>query len=413
MIVTRLAPVSAEIPLVQVLADLAGSDLVPFDPETVAFGQYLSERLFADPVARGLPEVAALAFRLRGAATADLRRHFETLEGEAVVRVPRGLVFHIAPANVATMFVHSWWLSALCGNRNVVRVSDRSGEAAAIVLRLMGKCLSEPAFLRLNRATALIGYPHDGAVNGALSLAADLRVVWGGDGAIETLRQSPLRPDAVELVFPDRRSLAVIAAAAYAGLTPAGRDGLAERFFLDAYGFDQMACSSPLLLAWVGEAETAVAAAADFWPRLAGQARRRGYDVSAGMALARVTEAARLSLDGGVGQILRVGDEVVVADGTPPSLRRSGVGGGLFQQARLNRLDDLTGLIDRRVQTIGHFGFTRADLVGLARRLNGRGADRLVPIGQALDFSPLWDGHDLLAGMTRLVHVVGASQSPC
>jgi hypothetical protein len=396
MIVTRLAPASSGIPLVQVLADLAVSDLVPFDPETVAFGQHLSERLFADPVARGLPEVAALAFRLRGAATADLRRHFETLEGEAVVRVPRGLAFHIAPANVTT-------------NRNVVRVSDRSGEAAAIVLRLMGECLSEPAFVRLNRATALITYPHDGAVNGALSLAADLRVVWGGDGAIEALRQSPLRPDAVELVFPDRRSLAVIAAAAYAGLTPAGRDGLAERFFLDAYGFDQMACSSPLLLAWVGEAETAMAAAADFWPRLAGQARRRGYDVSAGMALARVTEAARLALDGGVGQILRVGDEVVVADGAPPSLRRSGVGGGLFQQARLNRLDDLTGLIDRRVQTIAHFGFAQADLVGLARRLNGRGADRLVPIGQALDFSPLWDGHDLLAGMTRLVHVGGLS----
>lgn len=412
MIVTRLAPASSGIPLAQVLADLAGSDLVPFDPETVAFGQHLSERLFADPLVRGLPEVAALAFRLRGAATADLRRHFETLEGETVVRVPRGLVFHVAPANVATMFVHSWWLSALCGNRNVVRVSDRSGEAAAIVLRLMGECLSEPAFVRLNRATALIGYPHDDAVNGALSLAADLRVVWGGDGAIEALRRSPLRPDAVELAFPDRRSLAVIAAAAYAGLTPAGRDGLAERFFLDAYGFDQLACSSPLLLAWVGEADAAMA---DFWPRLAGQAQRRGYAVSAGVALARVTEAARLALDGGVGRILRLGDEVVVADGSPPSLRRSGIGGGLFQQTRLDRLDDLIRLVDRRVQTIAHFGFAQADLVGLARRLNGRGADRLVPIGQALDFSPLWDGHDLLAGMTRLVHVVGgrASQNPC
>ncbi|CAA7618044.1 acyl-CoA reductase [Magnetospirillum sp. SS-4] len=409
MIVARLAPFPAEVRVLDLLAglDAAAGDLVPFDPETVAFGQHLSERLFADPLTRAVPELAALAFRLRAAATAGLHRRFLELESDAVLRVPRGLAFHVAPVNVETMFVQSWWLSALCGNRNVVRVSARSGDAAALLARLMAESLAEPAFARLGRATALISYPHDEAVSRALSLAADLRLVWGGDAAIAALRHCPIRPDAVELAFPDRRSLAAIAVPAYAALAPAGRDALAGRFFLDAYGFDQMACASPLLLAWVGAAEEAASASDDFWPRLADEARRRGHDVSTGAALARLTGAARLALDGDAGRIRRFGDSVVVASGSPSTVRASGIGSGLFQEVAVDTLGRLAGLIDRRIQTIGHFGFDRAALVGLARRLNGRGGDRLVPIGQALEFSTLWDGHDLLAAMTRLVHVVG------
>jgi hypothetical protein len=412
MILTRLSPVREDRPLAEIVDELTAREcgLVPFDAETVAFGQHLSERLFADAEARRFPDLAALAFRLRAGATAELHRHFLGLESERVLRVPRGLAYHVTPANVETMFVHSWWLSALCGNRNLVRVSAGLGEAAAIALRLVGETLSEPAFARLNRATTLVSHPHDEEIGRALSLAADLRIVWGGDATVRTIRAMPLRPDAVEMVFPDRRSLAVAVAAGYLGLDDAGRDGLAERLYRDAYGFDQQACSSPLLLAWVGEGGVAARAAADFWPRLADQVRRRGSGVSIGTALARMTEAARLSLDGEAVRISRFGNEVVVAGGDPARIRDGGAGGGLFQEIVLTSLEDLAGLVDRKVQTIGHFGFDAGELRRLARRLNGRGGDRLVPIGTALDFSHLWDGQDLLVGMTRLVNVVGARQ---
>jgi hypothetical protein len=32
-----------------------------------------------------------------------------------------------------------------------------------------------------------------------------------------------------------------------------------------------------------------------------------------------------------------------------------------------------------------------------------QGIDRVVPVGQALDFSPTWDGYDLLAQLSRSV----------
>ena len=46
-----------------------------------------------------------------------------------------------------------------------------------------------------------------------------------------------------------------------------------------------------------------------------------------------------------------------------------------------------------------------ADARELAVAVNGRGIDRIVPIGQALQFSRHWDGYDLFAEFTRQVTI--------
>src|SRR5439155_417971 len=77
---------------------------------------------------RRFPELASLGFFLR---RAEMNRALARLRGDAAgLRFPRGLVFHVPPANVATIFVYSWALSALAGNRNVVRISPRAAGAA-------------------------------------------------------------------------------------------------------------------------------------------------------------------------------------------------------------------------------------------------------------------------------------------
>ena len=37
--------------------------------------------------------------------------------------------------------------------------------------------------------------------------------------------------------------------------------------------------------------------------------------------------------------------------------------------------------------------------------IESRGCDRIVPIGKALDFSPIWDGFDLLSVLTRIITI--------
>ena len=54
---------------------------------------------------------------------------------------------------------------------------------------------------------------------------------------------------------------------------------------------------------------------------------------------------------------------------------------------------------------MSYFGFRTAELRDLGQRLNGRGVDRFVPIGQALTFNRFWDRMDLLQELTRRVYI--------
>jgi hypothetical protein len=86
-------------------------------------------------------------------------------------------------------------------------------------------------------------------------------------------------------------------------------------------------------------------------------------------------------------------------------LDREHCGGGLLFQAYAKELNEIAPLIIRRDQTLTHFGFTRDELRNLARLLNGRGIDRIVPVGHALNFNRFWDGYDLLREFTRTVYI--------
>src|SRR5262249_35189505 len=103
----------------------AAAALTPFGPEVTAFASDLSRALRRDPQTRVEPAVAALAYWIRPAHLVQLQ-HDWLVRGEhdeRIVRVPRGVVFHIPPTNVDTLFVYSWLLSALAGNANVIRLS--------------------------------------------------------------------------------------------------------------------------------------------------------------------------------------------------------------------------------------------------------------------------------------------------
>ena len=56
-------------------------------------------------------------------------------------------------------------------------------------------------------------------------------------------------------------------------------ESLVGRFFNDSYWFDQMACSSPRLVVWIGNKSSCDAAKELFWPRVAGEVTRRGLRV--------------------------------------------------------------------------------------------------------------------------------------
>jgi hypothetical protein len=105
--------------------------VAPFAPEDFAYCQALSEALLKDPQSRDYPDLIALGFWLRQANLIPLLAPYQHQD---CFRQPLGLIFHSAPANVDSLFVYSGILSLLCGNKNVIRLSSRSGGSTALLI---------------------------------------------------------------------------------------------------------------------------------------------------------------------------------------------------------------------------------------------------------------------------------------
>ncbi|WP_432849150.1 acyl-CoA reductase [Amycolatopsis sp. CA-161197] len=400
-------PVEVGALLDEVRLEPEGGRLTVGDPRVVEFVTKFARKLLAPALARRYPELASLGFFLR---KGELAKALSTLEttGDSL-RFPRGLVFHVPPANVDTIFVYSWALSALAGNSNVVRVSSRSAGAAEAVLEALNAALDDvsPESAAIIRATQrMVTYDRSDEVSGALSLAADLRVIWGGDGSVAALRKYPLAPHARDLTFPDRSSFAVASVRGWQEATPEQRRGAAEGFYNDSYWFDQAACSSPRAVFWVGDAAGAKAAGEEFRTLLASVLEAKQHVTEPAMAVQKRVSAYGAAVDGLVSAISFDGNSLAtleLADATV--MPREWLGAGTFANAHLASLGELVPLVLRKDQTVAQFGFTRDELVKFVTELAGRGVDRVVPFGSALTFAGVWDGYDLLAEFSRLVTV--------
>ncbi|MFJ9784357.1 acyl-CoA reductase [Amycolatopsis sp. NPDC101161] len=377
------------------------------DPRVVEFIAKFARKLLAPATARRFPELASLGFFLRKGEIAKALSTLDTTGG--ALRFPRGLVFHVPPANVDTIFVYSWALSALAGNHNVVRVSSRSAGAAEAVLEALNAALSEvdSSVADVIRATQrMVTYDRSDEVSGALSLAADLRVIWGGDGSVAALRKYPLAPHARDLTFPDRSSFAVASVAGWQRASAEERRAAAEGFYNDSYWFDQAACSSPRAVFWVGDAAGAAAAGQEFRTLLASVLETKQHVTEPAMAVQKRVSAYGAAVDGLVKEIAFDGNGLATLELTDPAiLPREWLGAGTFANARVSTLSDLVPIVLRKDQTVSQFGFTAEELTEFAYELAGRGVDRIVPFGSALTFSAVWDGYDLLAEFSRLVTV--------
>ncbi|MFI5494485.1 acyl-CoA reductase [Actinoplanes sp. NPDC051859] len=377
----------------------SGERLSVGDPRVVDFLSRFARRLLAPAVARRHPELGSLGYFLR---PAELSRVVDRMRRDDNTWIfPRGNVFHVPPANVDTIFVYSWALSALAGNHNVVRISSRSAGAADVVLEALNATDADPVIGRTQR---MVTYGRDDQLTANLSAWCDLRVIWGGDAAVEAIRRHPLGPAARDLTFPDRTSWAALSVPGWHAADPATRTAAVTGFANDSYWFDQAACSSPRTVFLVGGAPAAAEQArAEFLTLLSAVVAQRGWTVDAAMAVEKRVHAYSLAATGASTGLAFPSNEITALTLDDPSAApRRWIGAGAFPFAHVTSLGELVPGLQRQDQTVSHFGFAPADLRAFAVDLAGRGVDRIVPFGAALTFSAIWDGYDLPAEFTRL-----------
>jgi hypothetical protein len=384
--------------LVARVAALTYAGRTPLHESLVAMLGGLSKHILSDAAARRVPQYVSLAYWLRPAALTRLCEDLARSDASGFLRVPRGVALHLPPTNVDTIFVYSWAMSVLAGNANVVRLAETLSADAQWLVGAVSRVVSEHGE---GERHLFCHYSYGGETERSLASNADLRMIWGGDAKVEAVSRVPVRPDGLSLGFPDRQSMAIVAADAYRQTDDTARDALAVDFFNDVFWFDQMGCGSPRVLVWVGEPGTL---AEDFFGRLTRVINQRNYNVETGVAVGKFVLANNLLAEGVVRRYHRHANALDVTRTEDPgaAMARSH-GGGFLCDWVTDSVDDVALVVTRKVQTLTHFGLSSENLDRLARKISGRGGYRIVPVGQALQFDPTWDGVDLFEHMTRRV----------
>jgi hypothetical protein len=323
--------------------------------------------------------------------------------------VPRGIALHFAPANVDSIFLYSWFLSMLAGNANIVRLSQTRNEQVSLLLAKLDLLLQQEKFRAIRDRSLILSYPYDDGLTQRLSEVCHLRVLWGGDKSVRRLRAVPMNPLGGEIVFPNRFSLALLNGQELRQLDTEQVGKLAARFCNDAYWFDQMACSSPRLVVWVGSRADCEAAENLFWMEVEKQLAERDLQYPEVVGINKLVSAY---VAAGTGFADKVHSDISgpisrvhLADQASAEFRQIECGGGLFFEKEIRELHDLVSLLNEKDQTLSYFGFQRTELNQLASSLPMRAIDRIVPIGAALDFGAVWDGNNLLQSFSREIDV--------
>ena len=370
--------------------------LSPFSSEALAFTSALSIKILSTHALRVYPELIALAFWMRPSNIAELKIY--SASSGNYFNVARGTVLHIAPSNVDTIFVYSWVLSLLSGNRNIIRLSSRNSNQSSILVRLISDLLNVDAHKSIKDRTMLVQYAPNDVVTTHLSGLCDLRVIWGGDNTVNEIRKITIPPTALEVAFANKCSVALVNVVGWENSSQDQKHAWISSFYNDAYWFDQMACSSPKLVYWIydGIQKKSKTVREEFWAMLESFLKMKEKKFSdidyvnklvASNSLAIKTKCTINS--GDTNNLVRIFLD------NPLAYESYNCGSGLFLEAEIDRLETLTPLLSRKIQTVTHAGFTDANLRALFEKMPIEGVDRVVPFGGALDFSPIWDGCNL------------------
>lgn len=369
----------------------------PFSPEILAFVACFSQALLRQPEVKAWSDVASLAFWCRPASLQQMQDAYPDL----AMRQGRGVAFHIAPANVAVNFAYSLLVGLLTGNANVVRLPGKSFHQVEMICQALKEALVlHPPFAS---AIVLVRYDKQRAINDVLSGMCQTRLIWGGDATIMALRQSPLPPRSLDIAFANRHSFAVIDAGGY--LQEPDKARIALDFYNDTLHSDQNACSSPGLVVWLGnDAALREQARQQFWHYFDRVSAAR-YTLQSVSAVEKLSAFCLLSAE--VAGVVRQPVShnrlvrVELPELTGDSLNYSG-SCGYFLEYQANSIDEIAPVCGQTTQTLSYCGLSRETIEDFIRRCRPSGIDRIVPVGQALRFTLLWDGYDLIRLLTLI-----------
>jgi hypothetical protein len=347
-------------------------------------------------------EFPALAFWLRPANVAALAALASGSQDGAVRSLARGTVAQFLPGNTPVLGAYTWSLSFLCGNRTALRMSSRTPAAELDTYSAILDLLAERG---LAASTTLVTADPDASDFQALAAAADVRLIWGSDATVETIRRLPAAPSCHDVTFGDRQSLAAIAAPALLSLSADKLAALASRFVAEVAWSQHQACSAPRAIIWIGDEQACDSAASRFTAAIEAVDNPLVTTLSAGGHLDRLTWAQLSVAQRSARGFTTLRNGLTLLDGTIAQRSDGTWPAGLITVSAVAALPELAAYLSPSHQTLALFGFSGPECNALLDRIAPASIRRIVPIGASHQFGPVWDGYDLIDELTTKVLV--------
>lgn len=373
-----------------------------FDERVMSFLDVLSRQISANREARKFTDLTALATWLRPSQLQLRTQRYP--DDERIRRIGRGVVFHITPNNVPINFAFSAVTGLLAGNSNIVRLPTVSAPQVNILLNLFNEITQRPEFKVITSHLKFVNYDSSNdAITAKLSEICDARVIWGGDETIQALKKFETKPRATDIHFADRYSMLLIDASHYLQ-NKEDHPRIARNFFNDSYLFDQLACTSPHLVVWLGSEADCDEASSMFWSNL-GSVAGRLYLINEISVVDKLCNAMAIVADTDETSFDFYGDNTATIVRVKPAFVEGPqwrLNSGFFLETKIQTVESLRGITDSSFQTLTCFGFSPDSLAKDLHSFGIEGVDRIAKLGSAHEFSFEWDGFDLIRSLSRV-----------
>ena len=376
------------------------NSFTPYDSRVCNFLDFFSKELDKKS-SRFYPDLKALSFWCRSKNIDKIKKTILTNE----IRTGKGLVFHIAPSNVPTNFMYSLIFGLLTGNSNIVKVPSKNFDQVKIICNLLKALLKNKKYNFFKKNIKIIQYDNKNEnFTKYISSLCDVRIIWGGDKSIEAIRKFPIKSRSFDLTFADRYSICLVNSDKFEKLNNLNLKLLVNKFYNDTYAFDQNACSSPHLIFWIGKQNKI--AREKFWNNLQELVEKK-YTLP---EKAVYDKFSKFCLDSTVLKDLKsqkkYGEMIYTVNLKKIDKKIENLRGkwGYFYEHEIKHMNEIKKVLNNKFQTLTYFGITKEKLEAFAKS-NLLGIDRIVPVGQALEISLVWDGYDINKTLTRVVDI--------
>ncbi|HAX96044.1 MAG TPA: acyl-CoA reductase [Prolixibacteraceae bacterium] len=375
--------------------------LMPFDDLVCDFLSALSIELLSDAQAKLYPDIISFAYWCR---KANIER-LKDLYSDRHFRLGLGITFHITPSNVPINFVFSYVFSLLAGNANIVRVPSKDFPQTDIVCKAINRLFKNAKYEIISKMTAFVKYEQNDEVTRMYSSGCNARIIWGGDDAIRNIRKIPIPERGIEIAFADRYSFCIIEENAILNLSDVALRKLVTNFYNDTYLMDQNACSSPHLIVWLYNGTSSSEAKRKFWESVYEMTHAK-YELQPVSAIDKYTLLCENAIElNNIANFEKWGNYLYCMElkSLPENMDHLRGKSGFFYEYNTKDINNVAHIVNTKYQTLTYFGIDRLQLVNFVLKNRLTGIDRIVPLGSALDIGVVWDGHDLVKGLSRII----------